>query len=106
MCPNLGKNLAIMVFVGGVFAACTPLPPFPASPPDASPAYKTGKFDGCEWGYMEAGRDHYTDITFKDVKRIAEDADYGEGWQVGFDMCFEEGSRYLDIMPGGGPSTP
>ena len=105
MRPNLGESLAVIVFVGGVFAACTPLPPYPASPPDASPAYKAGKFYGCEWGFMEAGRDHYSHIYYKDVKRLAEDADYREGWQDGYDVCFEEGSRYLDIMPGGG-STP
>ncbi len=105
MHPNLVRSLAIVVFVGGAFAACTPLPPYPASPPDASPAYKAGKFHGCEYGFMEAGRDHYSNVHYKDVKRLAEDADYREGWEDGYAICFEEGSRYLDIMPGGG-ATP
>ncbi len=71
-------------------------------PPDASPAYKAGKFHGCEYEFMEAGRDQRSHIHYKDVKRLEEDAEYREGWEDGYAICFEEGSRYLEMMPGGG----
>ena len=102
MRPNLGGSLAVMVLVGSAFAACTPLPPYPASPPDASPAYKAGKFFGCEFGFKEAGWDQYSHVYYKDVERLEEDAVYREGWEFGYAMCFEEGSRYMEMAPGGG----
>ena len=51
---------------------------------------------------MEAGRDSYSHIYYKDVERLEEDAVYREGWEDGYAICFEEGSRYLEVMPGGG----
>jgi hypothetical protein len=49
---------------------------------------------------MEAGRDQYSNISYKDVERLEEDADYREGWEQGYAICFEEGSRYLQLMGG------
>lgn len=85
---------------GSILVACTTLPPFPELPKDATPSYKAGHYFGCEWGFMEAGRDQYTSIYYKDVERLEEDAEYREGWEDGYAICFEEGSRYLQLMGG------
>lgn len=95
----VNKHLALAILAAAL-GACDTLPP------DASSAYRAGYRFGCEIGYAEAGRERWQQsLHTKDNERLASDAEYRRGWEHGYGECFKEGSRYLEILPGGDGGT-
>lgn len=97
MLSGTKRYLPYSILAAIALGACSTLPP------DASKAYRAGYHFGCEIGYGEAGRERYNNILHtKDTQRLARDSEYRQGWEHGYAECFEEGSRYVEILPGGG----
>ncbi len=94
------RLLALIAVLAVGLAACVGTR-IPAGSPEA---YVEGWGHGCDTGYAEAGRGTHLFAGYKDGARYGEDPEYTEGWDAGYEHCFEEERR--TPWMGGGPTGP
>ncbi len=94
------KTTALLSVTLGLLAACTVVPNPAVPPAGLSAAYRSAYMEGCDSGFMDAGRDGFQSDYHRDDSRFVSDAQYHKGWQDGHDACFAAERRTPAGMPG------
>lgn len=94
------RTSALLTLAVGLVGACAGVSN-PAVPPEGLPtAYHSAYMEGCDSGFMDAGRDGFQNDYHRDEARFQSDPEYHKGWQEGHDACFAAERRTPAGMPG------
>jgi hypothetical protein len=98
---RMTRMVALLIVALDPLAGCAagPNPVVPAA--TLSGAYRSAYMEGCDSGFMDAGRDGFQTDYHRDDARFQSDPVYRKGWQDGHDACFAAERRTPAGMPGG-----
>lgn len=83
------RQVVLIAMVLGVLGGCR----HPMVPEEASADYADGFSHGCDTGYADGGRQTHQFAARKDGDRYESSTDYAQGWDAGYEHCYDEQYR-------------